>query len=53
MNITAESSRPNVKTTAKDGVGNVETLSFIMIGRILEMGSLKDLNYKDYSGHIT
>jgi hypothetical protein len=42
----------SVKTPAKDGVGNVEKLSFIIIGRILEMSSLKDLNYKDYSIYI-
>jgi hypothetical protein len=53
MNITPESSRPSVKTPTKDHVANVEKLSFIITGRILEMSSLKDLNYKGYSAHVT
>jgi len=47
--MTPESIRENVKTPARDGVGNVEKLSCIIIGRILEMSSLKGLNYRDYS----
>jgi len=43
----------SVKTPAKDGVGNVEKFLFIITGMILEMISLKDLNCKDYSIHIT
>jgi hypothetical protein len=43
LNMTRESAR----TPAKDGVGNVEKLSCIISGRILEMSLLKDLNYKD------
>jgi len=53
MNITPESSRPIVKTPAKGHAGNVEKLSFIITGRILEVSSLKDFNYKGYSAHIT
>jgi hypothetical protein len=51
--MTPVSIRESVKTPAKDGVGNVEKLSRIITGRILEMSSLKDFIYKDYSIHIT
>jgi len=51
--MTPECIRENVKTSARDGVGNVEKLSCIITGRILEMSSLKDLSYGDYSIQIT
>jgi hypothetical protein len=51
--MTPESITKNVKTPARDDVGNVEKPSCIITGRILEMSSLKDLNYRDYSIQIT
>jgi hypothetical protein len=51
--MTQEIIREIVRTPTKDDVGNVEKLSSIITGRILEMRSLKNLNYKDCSSPIT